>query len=62
MNNLSGGGSDVASTSQIKHAMEGKDVMEGKDAMDGRTPWRTQLHHHPDAISKTPPAASSAEV
>ncbi|XP_045088562.1 uncharacterized protein [Aegilops tauschii subsp. strangulata] len=32
----------------------------GDDAMDVRTPWRTQLQHHPDAISETPPDTSPA--
>uniref|UniRef100_R7W4G3 Uncharacterized protein n=1 Tax=Aegilops tauschii TaxID=37682 RepID=R7W4G3_AEGTA len=26
--------------------------------MEGMTPWRTQLQHHPDAISETPPDTS----
>ncbi|XBI51676.1 hypothetical protein VPH35_034162 [Triticum aestivum] len=34
----------------------------GDDAMDVRMPWRTQLHHHPDAISEPPPDTSHASL
>ncbi|XBH69640.1 hypothetical protein VPH35_097461 [Triticum aestivum] len=48
-------GSDVAPVTQIQHAA----VACAPDAMDGKaatspapTPWRTQLHHCPDAIQE----------